>query len=143
VVKKFSEEIMSDGKRPTVATVFGVLNIVFGGFGLLPALAIGLAFQLSPISGVFALAGVILSAIQVFSGILLLTNKKNALGLVSLVAFGSILISIASTAYGIATIGTSFIGAQITGLAIGLLYPLLVIFLVVRNEGVKSFYGSR
>jgi hypothetical protein len=134
---------MSDGKRPTVATVFAVLNIVFGGFGLLAALGIGLAFQVSTLLGVYTLVGVVLALLEVYSGIMLLTNKKSGVGLTQLYAFASLAMTAAYTIYMVVTIGGGYISTAITSVVLGALYPLLLIFLVVRNEGVKSFYASR
>jgi hypothetical protein len=134
---------MSNGQRPTVATVFGVLNVIFGGlgaFGILAALAL-LALPGTKILGALALGSGAASVILLISGIFLLTNKKNALSVTTL----AIMLSAALTAaqvimYLVLGMG---IGAAITTIVTGLIYPALIFFLLLKNENVKSWYSSR
>lgn len=93
---------MADGQRPTVATVFGILNIVFGGlgvFGIFGALA---WFSLgAPILGVLSLGSTAGSALLLFSGILLITNKGNALQITNLSIIVSLALTAASILFGV------------------------------------------
>ncbi|MFO1472412.1 MAG: hypothetical protein U1F27_15415 [Turneriella sp.] len=145
--KYFLEEIMADGKRPTVATVFGVLNIVLSGLGLVfGILAVGVTLTLlssMPIQAVVSLIGLLLSALGVFSGILLITNKKNALSITNMYVIGSIVVALIGVVNTVITVGMAGVFAGIVGLLISLIYPALVYFLVLKSEPVKSFYNSQ
>lgn len=134
---------MADGQRPTVATVFGILNIVFGGlgvFGIFGALA---WFSLgAPILGVLSLGSTAGSALLLFSGILLITNKGNALQITNLSIIVSLALSAASILFGVIK-GYQTIGTVTTTIIISLVYPALIYFLLLKNEAVKSFYASK
>ncbi|MBX3723525.1 MAG: hypothetical protein KF713_16900 [Turneriella sp.] len=142
-MKKISEEIMSNGTRPTVATVFGVLNIIFGGFGLFGILGALAWFSLgAPILGILSVGSSLGSALLLFSGILLVASKKNALSVTNLAILVSLALTAASVIYGVAA-GFQTIGTAISTIVVGLVYPALIFFLVLKNENVKSFYASR
>ena len=138
---------MADGKRPTVATVFGVLNIVLSGLGLVTGLlAVGLTISLlssMPLQAVFSLLSLALSALGVFSGILLITNKKNALSITNLYVLGSLAVIGANVVYLVVTLGMAGVMASIMTVVIGLIYPALLYFLLLKSEPVKSFYNSQ
>lgn len=138
---------MADGKRPTVATVFGVLNIVLSGLGLVTGLlAVGLTISLlssMPLQAVFSLIGLALSAMGVFSGILLITNKKNALSITNMYVLGSLVVIGANVVYLVITLGIAGVMASIVTVLIGLIYPALLYFLLLKSEPVKSFYNSQ
>src|SRR5690349_16821239 len=121
---------MSDGKRPTVATVFGVLNIVFGGFGIFNILGALAWFSLgASILGILSIGSCLGSAILLFSGILLLTNKKNALGVLNLAIIVSLGLTAASVIYGIVA-GYLQISSAMGTIIGGLVYPALIFILV-------------
>jgi len=134
---------MADGKRPTVATVFGVLNVIFGGLGVLGVMGAIASLSVAPILGAIQLGNVAGSAVVLFSGILLLTNKKNALSVTNLAILISIGLTLALVVYLIATLGIVGVIASIFAVILGGVYPLLVFLLVLRNETVKSFYNSQ
>lgn len=134
---------MADGKRPTVATVFGVLNVIFGGLGVLGVMTAISTLSISAIYGALQLGNVAGSAVLLFSGILLLTNKKNALSITNLAVLISVALTLALVVYLIATAGIVGVIASIFVVIIGGVYPALVFFLVLKNEAVKSFYNSQ
>ena len=144
--KNYSEEIMAGEKRPTVATVFAILHFVFGGFGVIGGL-IGLAgsFALAAILGpkfafviIFAIIGLLFAALLIFAGVTLIANKKNAVQVNFLYAILSVAYAVINT-----IVQTAIIGSPIGwfGLILGLVYPALIFFLIVRNEEVKKFYA--
>ncbi|MBS0616988.1 MAG: hypothetical protein JSR44_02280 [Spirochaetes bacterium] len=81
------------------------------------------------------------SALLLFSGILLVTNKGNALKITNLAIIVSLVLTAASVIYGVAA-GFQTIGTVITTIIVSLVYPALIYFLLLKNSAVKSFYGS-
>ncbi|HRP70652.1 MAG TPA: hypothetical protein PLY93_14090 [Turneriella sp.] len=134
---------MSEGKRPTVATVFGVLNIVFGAFGVFGIFGALAWFTLgAKILGVLSIGSTLGSLLLLFSGILLVANKDNALKITNLAIIVSLALTAASIIYGVAA-GYQTMGAVITTIILSLVYPALIFFLLLKNAEVQSFYGSR
>lgn len=134
---------MADGKRPTVATVFGVLNVVFGGLGLFSIFGALAWFTLgATILGILSVGSVAGSAILLVSGIFLLTNKKNALSITQLAIFVSLGLTAATVIYGM-TSGLFQISSAMGSIIGGLIYPALIFFLLLKSEPVKSWYNSQ
>lgn len=134
--------VMSETKRPTVATVFGVLNIVFGGFAVLSVFTISTLFEMyGTVGGIINIISIVVSVFGLYNGLLLLTNKNNALLFNQIQAFLSIIVAITWSIFLVAS-GFSIVAGMFS-IVLGVLYPVLLIFLVVRNANVKSFYGSR
>jgi len=130
---------MSNGTRPTVATVFAILHFVFGALGIIFGLiGLGALFALRQyVSLFFSLLSFCLSGFMIYAGVTLFTDKKNAVEINKLYAFASagltvinfIVFKIMGYPYGM------------FGLLLGLIYPALLFFLVVQNENVKKFYS--
>lgn len=137
---------MAGAQRPTVATVFAILHFVFGGIGLIGGL-VGLigSFALAAILGpkfilviVLALLGLCFSGLLVFAGVTLIKDMKNAIKINTLYVYLSVAYTVINTILQMAVIGSPF---SVLGLILGLIYPALIYFLVVRNEDVKKFYA--
>jgi hypothetical protein len=137
---------MAGAQRPTVATVFAILHFVFGGIGLIGGI-IGVlgAGALAALFGakflfVFipVVIGIAISALLIFAGVTLITNKKNAIQINLIYAICSAALSVINVIIQIAIIGA---GISWGGLVLGLVYPALVFFLIVKNEEVKKFYA--
>ncbi len=133
---------MAEGKRPGGLTALAVLNFVFGGLGALATLgflalaaAAGEAVKMAESAGgkyegpsvsiwyVFILLGGVSAALLIVSGVGYIKQKR-FLG--RTLGTGYALVSLGSTAMGIALLKTGF-GI---GTIIGLIYPLLTLFLV-------------
>lgn len=138
---------MADGKRPTVATVFGVLNLVFGGLSLvLGVLGVTLllaAFSTYPVSAIFGILSLGVAAFEVYTGILLLTNKKNAVSLTKTYLIVALAVLAGNIIGTIMQYGMAGVFAGIFTVIIGLVYPALLFFLIVKSEPVNSFYNSQ
>jgi hypothetical protein len=132
---------MAGAQRPTVATVLGVINIIFGGFGLLGLLSLRISFLAGPIYGIFAIVSIAVSALLLATGIFLLMNKKNALQLSKYYVFISVIYIIIYSVFLIVTAGLVGLIAAIVTIIIGLIIPALNWFLLVNNEPVKKFYA--
>ena len=133
---------MAEQSRPTVATVFAVLNIIMGCFGLLDIFNI--SFSASLIE-VHTTLNVTFSAIMLVSGLFLIMNKKKALVFTKIAAFGEVGVQalfaiIMSTIAGMTGPGSMM---AIVGFLLGTIYPLLLILLLLRSEPVKSFYAAQ
>ncbi len=135
---------MADGVRPTVATVFGVLNAIFGGLGALGILSALASFSNgAPVYGLLQAANAAAAGLLLYAGILLLTNKKNALSMTQLAALASIALTAVLVVYLIATMGIVGVIASILVVILGGVYPLLLFLLLLKSEPVKSFYNSQ
>jgi hypothetical protein len=130
-------------KRPTVAMVFGILNIVFGAFGLFGLATIGASFTVSPIMGIISIVSVCVSVILLLAGLTLVINKKIALDLNKYYAILSLLITIINAVYLTITAGIAGLMLAIVAILIGIIYPLLIWLFVVKNKAVQQFYGSQ
>ncbi len=131
------------GARPTAATVFAILHFVFGGIGLFGILGIGAIFSKSAIHGILYLIGLGVSALLVYAGVTLITNKKNAIDMNKYYVFGSLGVTAITAVYLIIAFGIVGLIGAIFSVLIGLIYPLLVLFLVVKSQATIEFYGSQ
>lgn len=146
-LKKFLEDfIMAGAQRPTVATVFAILHFVFGGIGLIGGIFAALgAGALAAILGskfiffvIPTIIGIAVSALLIYAGVTLITNKKNAIKINLIYAICSVALAVINVALQVAILGT---GISWFGLILGLIYPALIYFLIVKNEEVKKFYA--
>ena len=131
------------GDRPTVATVFGILHCIFGGFGLLGIFGLGVSFRLSVVNGILVIIGLAVSALLLAAGIFMLMNKKMAVDLCKYYVFASIGITVIRLIYTIIAYSMAVVTASIFVYLIGLIYPLLVWFLIVQKQEVVSFYSAQ
>lgn len=138
---------MAKDRRPAVATIFGILNVVFGSvafiIGIMSISILSTKFDDFPLTTFFGLFSLIVAAVETFTGILMITNKKKAtlllksyliLGLVSLM--GNIVADLLQN-------GKASISTAVFATAFGLAYLALQFFLVLKSEPVKSFYDSQ
>lgn len=134
---------MSENKRPTSATVFGILNIVFGGLGTLGGLANFALFALSAVLGLMGVISWALSILLLVGGILLLINKSISPKFNFFVAIGSLVISLIFQIYYKVAFGALYgTGTMITALIIGAVYPVLLI-IFMRKPEIESYYSSQ
>lgn len=128
-------------KRPTVATVFGVLSVIFGIISCISSIIviIGIAVLINLgmiVPAIFAIGGVLVSILLLISGLFLLLNKKSSVTANILYATGAILINGGSVIYSAASgAGFGFMGI------LGFIYPVLIIIFIVRNVSVRSYYA--
>jgi len=135
------------GARPTVATVFAILHFVFGAIAALIAIVgIFTAFSLFKLFGSGAIApliyfilGLTSTVVMILAGVSLIANKSNAIQMNLYYVFASVGVTVINTIMSIASTTVNF---SVVAILIGLAYPALVFFLIVKNEEVKSFYAS-
>jgi hypothetical protein len=142
---------MAEAQRPTVATVFAILHFIFGAIGLIGGLiAVAGASALASFLGakfmiyfIPTILSLLVSALLIFAGITLIGNKKNAIQINLIYAISSAALAVLNAviqAVVLSALGPMF-GVSWFGLIIGLIYPALVFFLIVRNAEVKKFYA--
>jgi hypothetical protein len=137
-----TEEIMPDfTTRPTVATIFGILDILFGALGISsiyvldqPRFSIALL-----INGAVALV----SVLAVAAGIFLLKNRPVALKLNLHFSCASIALAVIWLICEIISSEPGGLMAGIFSIATTILYPVLVIVILLRDKTVKDYYQSR
>ncbi|HOD16432.1 MAG TPA: hypothetical protein PK307_09155 [Spirochaetota bacterium] len=125
--------------RPIVATIFGVLDIVFGVLGIssLHAFSLSLSF------GLFInIALVIVSLLAVVAGVFLFKDRPVALKLNLHFSCASIGMAVIWLAYGLITGGLGGLMNGILPIAINILFPVLVMVILLKDAAVKKFYRS-
>jgi hypothetical protein len=141
---------MSDSsvvKRPLMATVLGILNVVFGGIILLSSLSSLLCVSTLgkwalAFAGVSLFVGTLLSLFRFLlagallaAGILLLTDKKAGILM-------SMIYSIGSFALTVVSIIVYTFGFNAFGYIIELAYPVVLLVLVLQPS-VRNFFADK
>ncbi len=132
------------GARPNVATIFGVLDILFGILGIS---SIRYWNSMNAFIGEFynviLAAGALVSVLLLIAGIFLLMNKSMALQLNMYYAYVSIGLAIVRSMYVIVKGGIAGLMIGIFSIGISLIYPILILAILMKNSEVKSFYSSK
>jgi hypothetical protein len=139
---------MAGAQRPTVATVFAILNIVFGGIFCIVAIlaVIGVAALIASgmyLTAVLTLLSIVVGVLLLISGIFLIMNKSNAVQFCLYYVVASVVVALINIIIKIVS-PQVIMGVKIglgVGDFIGLIYPALIFFLVIKNEAVKKFYA--
>ncbi len=132
------------GARPTVATVFGILDIVFGVLAMSSMrFWTSMHVFIGDFYNIILIAGALLGILLLVAGIFLLMNKGIALQLNLYYAFISIGLAVVRTLYMVITGGIGGIVVWIFAVTVSLVYPLLILVILLRNDEVKKFYSSR
>jgi len=131
------------GARPTVATVFGILDIVFGVLAM-SSLRFWTSMHVfvGDFYNIILIAGALLGFLLLAAGIFLLKNKALALQLNLYYAFISIGLAVVRTLYMVLTGGIGGIVVWIFAVTVSLVYPLLILVILLRDDEVKKFYSS-
>lgn len=126
--------------RPIVATIFGILDIVFGVLGIssLHAITIRISFNL-----LINIAVVIVSILAVVAGIFLLKDRPAALRLNLHFSWASIGLAFIWVVYELLTGGPGGLMNGILSIAINILFPVLVLVVLLKDAGVREFYQTR
>ncbi len=125
--------------RPIAATIFGVLDIVFGMLGIssLHAVSLRLSFGL-----IINIAVVIVSLLAVVAGIFLLRDRPAALKLNLHFSCASIGLAIIWIVYELITGGPGGLVNGILSIAINIVFPVLVMVILLKDMAVRKFYRS-
>ena len=136
---------MAEGSdRPAMATVFGVLNIIFGVFGIIGLFNIRNAFTfLGVLYGFISILSAIISILLLVAGIFLIMNKGMALALNMYYAYASLVLTVIGAIYLSVKFGLIGVTGGIVAILIGIIYPLLILFVFLKNSDVQSFYSGR
>ncbi len=128
-------------KRPTIATVFGVLNIIFGEYGVIGLFNIKNTFYFSGVFfGIISIVSGLVLILLFIAGIFLILNKGMALALNRYYAYASLAITGVGIAYLFYQFGFTGMMGNIVAIVIGVVYPPLILFVLLRNRDVRSFY---
>ncbi len=132
------------GVRPTVATVFGILDIVFGVLAMSSMrFWTSMNVFIGDFYNIILIAGALLGILLLVAGIFLLMNKAVALQLNLYYAFISIGLAVVRTLYVMITGGIGGIVVWIFAVTVSLVYPLLILVILLRDKEVTKFYSSR
>ena len=137
-------------ERPALATLFGWTDIIFGVLGASGLLLIISAFSfLATMFNMLAILHGLISVLLLTAGVCLLKNKKFALKLNAIYAVASLVVTSARLIFVMLRLEGEVGGLPrvlgaggMFGIAFSLLYPLLVLFVLLKNEDVKIFYSS-
>jgi hypothetical protein len=132
------------GARPNVATIFGILDILFGILGI-SSIQYWNSMNafLGEFYNVILAAGSLLSVLLLVAGIFLLMNKAVALQLNMYYAWVSIGLAVLRALYVIVKGGIPGFMIGIFSIGISIIYPILILAILLKNSEVKSFYSSK
>jgi hypothetical protein len=130
--------------RPMTATVFGVFNIIFGVFGVIGLQNINNAFVfLGMFYGIISILSSLVSVVLLVAGIFLIIDRGMALKLNMYYIYSSLALTLIGAFYLIMKFGLEGMMGGIVPILIGLIYPLLLLFVLLKNNDVKSFYSGK
>jgi hypothetical protein len=125
--------------RPIVATIFGVLDIVFGALGISSLHAIDLNLTVGLIINI---AVIIVSLLAVAAGIFLLKDRPAALKLNMHFSRASIVLAVVWLVYELAASGPNGVMNGILSIAMNSVFPVLVIVVLLKDDAVRKYYRS-
>jgi hypothetical protein len=129
--------------RPNVATIFGILDIVFGVLGVSNITYLNSMNKwLGAFYNIVLMAGVALAVLLLAAGLFLLMNKRKALELNRYYAYAAIALTVLRTGFlvvqgGIAGVMVGFVSTIIT-----LIYPVLILAILLKDASARAFYSS-
>lgn len=134
---------MSHALRPTVATVFGVLDVILGSLGVFSIFSSVASFRQEDFAyGSLQLLNVISASILLYAGILMLTNKKKALLFNKIAAYLAIAVTLAISVFLVINYGIGGLIGAIFVIGLNGIYPILLLVILVRTKAVIEFYGN-
>jgi len=130
---------MSNGVKPTVVIVFGVMNIVFGSICAIIDLYGLIRFIGVSYTAVFGLIfNLAVDGLLVFAGAGLIKDRKNVLMLNQYYIAASVFVTvIVYVSHKIAALPSSTVGA-----IFGILYPAVLLVLLVNSDEVKRYCAN-
>jgi hypothetical protein len=127
--------------RPNKATIFGILDIVFGVLGISNLTYLNSMNQwLGTFYNIVLMAGVALAVLLLAAGIYLLMNKGIALKLNRYYAYAAIALTVMRTGFLIVQGGLAGVMVGIVSTIITLVYPVLILSLLLKDAGTRAFY---
>ena len=130
--------------RPNVATIFGILDIVFGVLGISNLSYLNSMNQwLGTFYNIVLMAGVLLAVLLLAAGLFLLMNKGPALKLNMYYAYASISLTVIRSGYLVIQGGIAGLMIGIFSTIITLIYPVLILVILLKDESARVFYSSR
>jgi hypothetical protein len=135
-----------DAQRPTMATVFGMLNIFFGAYSINGLLNIKNAFSfLGLFYGIISLLSGLILLLLLVAGVYLIMNKKRAIILTMCYVYASLVVTVVAVVYLFVEFGIASVidKNKVAAVLVGIIYPLLLLFILLRNAEVKSFYSAQ
>jgi hypothetical protein len=130
--------------RPNVATIFGILDIVFGVLGVSNITYLNSMNQwLGTFYNIVLMAGVLLAGLLLAAGIFLLMNKGPALKFNRYYAYGSIALTVIRSGYLVIQGGIAGLMIGIVSTIITLIYPILILAILLKDENTRAFYSSK
>jgi hypothetical protein len=130
--------------RPNTATIFGILDIVFGVLGISNVTYLNSMNQwLGTFYNIVLMAGVLLAVLLLAAGLFLLMNKGPALKLNMYYAYASIALTVIRSGYLVIQGGIAGLMIGILSTIITLIYPILILAILLKDENVQAFYSSK
>jgi hypothetical protein len=141
--KTVTEASMADSAtRPNVATIFGILDIVFGILGISNVSYFNSMNRwLGPVYNIILILGVILAVLLLVAGIFLLMDRAVALQLNMYYAYASIVLTIVRSGYLIFKGGMAGLMIGIVSTMVTLIFPILILVILLKDVNVRAFYS--
>jgi hypothetical protein len=128
--------------RPNVATIFGILDIVFGILGISNLKYLNTMNQwLGSFYNIVLMTGVALAVLLLAAGLFLLTNRGPALKLNMYYAYASIALTVIRSGYLVIQGGIAGLMIGIVSSIITLIYPVLILVILLKDDTTRAFYG--
>jgi len=129
--------------RPNVATIFGILDLVFGVLGVSNVTHLNsMNAWLGTFYNIVLMAGVALAVLLLAAGLFLLTDRGIALKLNRYYAYGAIALTVIRTGFLVVQGGIAGAVVGIVSTIITLIYPILILFILLKDANTQAFYAS-
>jgi hypothetical protein len=128
--------------RPNVATIFGILDIVFGVLGISNLTYLNSMNQwLGTFYNIVLMAGVVLAVLLLAAGLSLLMRRGPALKLNMYYAYAAIVLTVIRSGYLVMQGGIAGLMIGIFSTIVTLVYPILILVVLLKDENTRAFYS--